>query len=127
MDECRPDEQDGQNGDLTLNILFIRSRHSSECGEDARCVACQQARDVEAKAGELDALDDPVLVGLTQHIRAIAELEPVDRVVQDTPDDVFAHAVPPVRLFLLVEIVVRAAGRHLDEELRRTFQVVILV
>src|SRR5687767_6791205 len=95
-------------------------------GQDGCEVAGQHAFDVELQAGELRALDQAIGVRLDENVLAVPEAEPVDRVVDHAPDDVFGDAVSAIRLFLLMEVVGDGAGGYLDDELGRPLQVVVL-
>src|SRR5204863_2871041 len=58
---------------------------------------------------------------LDQDVLAVDQAKPVDRLVEHPPHHVLAHAVAPIRLFLLVEVVrYRARGYFHDQDRKST-------
>ena len=80
----------------------------------------------QTQSGKDTAVSQVVRVGLKRPVRAVGQLEPVDAMLQGPPDQILAHAVAPVRVELVVEIVRGAAGRDLGDELRRALDVVVV-
>ena len=89
-------------------------------------IVLENGVDIQTEPGEHLAVKQSGRVGLQWPVGAVDELEPVDTALQGAPDQVLPHAVAPVRMELVVQIVGRAAGCNLGDQLRRAFDVVVI-
>jgi hypothetical protein len=93
--------------------------------EQRRSVAAQQRRHVEPEAGECRAAKDSVPVAAHRLVAPAGQHEPVDLGVVDPVREVLPYAAAPVDAELVAQVIARAAGRDLDDELWWAFDVAL--
>src|SRR5205807_3860470 len=86
--------------------------------QDARQIAADERRGIEPETGEDLALVKAGLIDEQQLVAALAEDEPINRLIQHPPDDVLAHLISAIGVQLDVQVVAGAAGGDLRKELR---------
>ena len=89
-------------------------------------VPFKQRVDGEAKAREDAASDHSRAIDRQWAVFVVQELEPVEPVFSGTPDDVLLHAVSPIDAALGVHVDRCAACGDLDDQLRRTLEIVVV-
>ena len=77
------------------------------------------------RPGKTVALENARGVGRQQLELAPAQDEPVELLIVDAPDEIFADAVAAVDVELGVQVVAGAAGSHLGHQLGRLFDVIV--
>src|SRR5262249_20650356 len=82
-------------------------------GEDAREVAGDEGGWVEPEAWEDGAAEPAVGIRSEPFKGLVAQDEPIDDLVEDAPDDVFADLVPAIDLEFRAQVEAHAAGGDL--------------
>lgn len=67
----------------------------------------------------------PAASRLDAHVGAVFQPEPVERVVEDAPDDVFLNTSALVGAVLLVQVNRSRASSHFDDELRGALDIAL--